>query len=249
MCPSRRAGESLARNCSDRAAPASACDFPHTFWTACQTIRHTASLPVASTGFWSPFRAAFPGRGNPRLFAVPRYASPRVATDTNALRCLSASNSDGSGRFGALGSESKQPADTLKPAPSAPEKQDMGIDCPSCHSADIARTRRRGIFDKINAQLGRWPYICRNCRKCFRASLRYPPPRPRPASRAKEQMRQDTSSAGPQLAYRADAERPVAKIVLRAGTHAQMDEMLLAIDRVIAGYERPVRQHSAKERK
>jgi len=125
----------------------------------------------------------------------------------------------------------------------------MGIDCPRCHSADIARTRRRGIFDHIRAQLGRWPYICRSCRKCFRASLRYPPPRPKPYSRAKEEMRQDTSSAGPQMAYRADTERPVAKIVLRADTHAQMDEILLAMGRAVARYERPVRQYSATQAK
>lgn len=137
----------------------------------------------------------------------------------------------------------------LKSLASATEKQDMGTDCPRCHSADVARTRRRGIFDHINAQFGRWPYICRSCRRCFRASLRYPPPSPKQQSRAKEHAAQKTSSTTPQMAYRADTERPVAKIVLRADTHAQMDEMLLAIGRAIAGYERPVRQHSATEGK
>ena len=51
------------------------------------------------------------------------------------------------------------------------------------------------------------------------------------------------------MAYRADTARPIAQIVLQADNHAQMHEMLLAIGRAVARYERPVKQYSASEAK
>ncbi|MBV8072988.1 MAG: hypothetical protein JO270_24015 [Acidobacteriaceae bacterium] len=44
------------------------------------------------------------------------------------------------------------------------------------------------------------------------------------------------------MAYRSQATQPIAKIVVRAETHAQLNQILLALQRAVASYDRPVRQ-------
>ncbi len=46
------------------------------------------------------------------------------------------------------------------------------------------------------------------------------------------------------MAYRGDPERPIAKILIRADNHAQMDEILLALNRAVASCQQPVKQHT-----
>ena len=119
----------------------------------------------------------------------------------------------------------------------------MRLDCPRCHSANLSRLRRRSMFDHIRAQFGRWPFCCRNCGKRFRASQRYPSP-PQQYSPANEPEARDKRPAGPQMAYRSDPIRPTAKIVLQADDHAQMNQILLALNRVVSSYQQPVKTHA-----
>lgn len=118
----------------------------------------------------------------------------------------------------------------------------MRIDCPRCHSSDTARRRRRGIFDQVRACFDRWPYCCRNCGTCFHAKQRYPPHYSGQAKQAKERAAQDRRATGPQMAYRSDPVHPVAKIVLQADNHAQMNEILLALNRAVSFYRQPAKQ-------
>ena len=50
------------------------------------------------------------------------------------------------------------------------------------------------------------------------------------------------SSAGPQMVFRSDPIRPTAKIVLQADDYAQMDAILLALNRAVSLYQRPAQQ-------
>jgi ribosomal protein L44E len=134
---------------------------------------------------------------------------------------------------------------SLKAAPSWAEEQDVCIDCPNCHSDAIARIRRRGIVDHIRAYCGRWPYYCRFCGKYFYASQRYPSQRPRHSSEAARRAARESGATGPQMAYRGDPQRPIAKIVIQADSHAQMDEILLALNRAVVSRQQPVKQHAA----
>lgn len=47
---------------------------------------------------------------------------------------------------------------------------------------------------------------------------------------------------GPQMAYRSDPIRPTAKIVLEADDYAQMDAILLALNRAVSLYQQPARE-------
>jgi hypothetical protein len=49
------------------------------------------------------------------------------------------------------------------------------------------------------------------------------------------------------MAYRADAVRPIAKIVLQADNHAQMNEILLALNRSVACYQHAANQHAGAQ--
>jgi hypothetical protein len=44
------------------------------------------------------------------------------------------------------------------------------------------------------------------------------------------------------MAYRSDPVRPTAKIVLQADSHVQMNEILLALNRVVSLYQQPGKQ-------
>jgi hypothetical protein len=49
------------------------------------------------------------------------------------------------------------------------------------------------------------------------------------------------------MAYRNDPVRPVAKIVLQADSHAQMNEILLALNRAVSFYRQPAKQHETAQ--
>jgi hypothetical protein len=44
------------------------------------------------------------------------------------------------------------------------------------------------------------------------------------------------------MAYRSDPIRPTAKIVLEADNQAQMDEILLALNRAVSFYQQPAKR-------
>lgn len=58
-------------------------------------------------------------------------------------------------------------------------------------------------------------------------------------------MADDRTSAGPHIAYCADAVRPIAKILLEAENHAQMNEILLVLNRSVASYQHTAKQYAA----
>jgi hypothetical protein len=39
--------------------------------------------------------------------------------------------------------------------------------CPSCHSSDISRSRKRKLVDAFMRWMGKTPYRCRDCQKRF----------------------------------------------------------------------------------
>ena len=119
----------------------------------------------------------------------------------------------------------------------------MRTNCPRCHSTDITRIPRCG-FDHVLAFFGHWPYHCRRCSKCFHSGERHAPPEPSRKTEPRRRAAYEAGSAGPGIAYRTDPVRPTAKIVLQAETQAQMDEILLALNRAVQQYSQPVRPHS-----
>lgn len=46
------------------------------------------------------------------------------------------------------------------------------------------------------------------------------------------------------MAYRSDPIRPTARIVLQTDDHAQMNQILLALNRVVSSYQQPVKTHA-----
>jgi hypothetical protein len=41
------------------------------------------------------------------------------------------------------------------------------MNCPFCASANVRRSRRRGIAEKVTCWLGKWPYRCHTCMHRF----------------------------------------------------------------------------------
>ena len=91
----------------------------------------------------------------------------------------------------------------------------MSTGCPNCHCTDVVRKRRKGILDRIQARLGRWPFRCLNCGILFRGRRRHP---------------EKTAE------YCSQPVRPYAKIVIEADTYAHLDAMLLAFSRAASIY-------------
>lgn len=118
--------------------------------------------------------------------------------------------------------------------------------CPNCNSEDVWRTRRRGFRDHLRLVAGFWPYKCRSCQKRFSAWLRYPsgrtaaPTTPRTTSTSRNAATPD----GPTLAFRSEALRPIAKIVIEAENHAQLDKILLALDQAILSFQPVGQKHT-----
>ena len=56
------------------------------------------------------------------------------------------------------------------------------VRCPACHSAHVARLRRR-LFDRFLSFLSLYPFKCESCNRRFRARWSEPPDTPRSGSR------------------------------------------------------------------
>ncbi len=100
--------------------------------------------------------------------------------------------------------------------------------CPSCGSSDIHRSRRRGFKDRMRSWLGLWPYTCHGCETRFVNGVRYGP--------RVMATHQPQDPRPPQSAVRRDAAEPVAQIVVRAESHAKLDEILLSLNRAVSAY-------------
>jgi hypothetical protein len=108
--------------------------------------------------------------------------------------------------------------------------------CSRCHSQDIRRSARRGFLDNLRASMGRWPFRCQACGRCFYANRRYIPapaksaPGPNAATYAH-------AKGGPEMAFRRDETRPMAKVVIQADDQAQLDRILLALHSAVSSYQ------------
>ena len=52
----------------------------------------------------------------------------------------------------------------------------------------------------------------------------------------------NTSHDGPAMAFRTDAQRPQAKIVVQAESHEQLNDILLALNQAVSSYEHTSRK-------
>jgi hypothetical protein len=84
------------------------------------------------------------------------------------------------------------------------------------------------MADRLFAYAGYWPYRCRECGARFRLPLR---DYRLPATRRESSKR--TDEAGPDMACRKHPERPLAKVVIEADSHEQLDQILLALGRAV----------------
>jgi hypothetical protein len=105
--------------------------------------------------------------------------------------------------------------------------------CPRCKSERIIRSRRRGIRDYLWGRVGLWPYHCKDCGRRFRLPVRHYPTRSdtarAPVTRAPE--------AKPNLAFRTHPSIPLAKVLLRAESQEQLEQMLIRIERTVGSYQ------------
>lgn len=96
------------------------------------------------------------------------------------------------------------------------------------------------MADRLFACAGYWPYRCRECGARFRLPLRdYRPPVTRRES-------PKTDAAGPDMACRKHPERPLAKVVIEADSHEQLDQILLALGQVVSQSNRSSRATDAE---
>ena len=51
-----------------------------------------------------------------------------------------------------------------------------------------------------------------------------------------------TEQIGPEMLYRRDPIRPMAKVVIQAYDPLQLENILLALDRAVSYYQQPVRR-------
>ena len=123
----------------------------------------------------------------------------------------------------------------------------MRILCPGCYSANTARRHRYGLLDNILPWFNRWPYRCLECGRGFHASQRYPSQAPYRRGEAEGHLA-STRSTGPQMAYAAMSDRPVAKIVLQADTHCQMNRILQALSWAVESCRHPVNRDARGHR-
>lgn len=120
----------------------------------------------------------------------------------------------------------------------------MRIDCPRCHGTAITRRRRRGIFDRIRAYFGRWPYRCRSCGARFYAGQRYVPRNGSKNRTVRSSGRAAQGLQGPQMAYWSDPVCASAKIVIRTDTESQLNEILLALTSAVESCRQRAHQHA-----
>jgi hypothetical protein len=117
------------------------------------------------------------------------------------------------------------------------------MNCPRCKSENVGRVRRRNVWDNFRAFLGGWPYGCDDCELRFTAASRYGPDR-RTASVTQPSDPETSRRGGPEMAYRNDPIRPVAKIVIQADDQVQLENILRALDRAVSYYQKPKREHT-----
>lgn len=117
--------------------------------------------------------------------------------------------------------------------------------CPSCNSHDVARRARRNPWDNLKASMGLWPYLCQACDKRFSAGQRYPSQQEPPSSPDRSEPESRSASGGPGVAYRSDAVRPIAKVVIEADDHVQLDQILMALNRAVSYYQQPSREKAS----
>ncbi len=93
--------------------------------------------------------------------------------------------------------------------------------------------------------MGLWPYRCETCARRFVAARRYFDNRVAQQEtlrqkQPRQEQRRQAEQAGPGMAFRSDPVRPVAKIVIQANDHAQLDKILVALHRAVSSYQQPV---------
>jgi transposase-like protein len=114
------------------------------------------------------------------------------------------------------------------------------MNCPRCKSDEVCRRRRKSLWDNFKAALGFWPYKCEHCGLYFSAARRYPPePHVSQAPPA-----QPAAHSGPEMAFRNDPIRPVAKVVIQADDQVQLDQILMALHRAVSYYQQPSRERA-----
>lgn len=106
--------------------------------------------------------------------------------------------------------------------------------CPQCGLDDVRRSRRQGWLDSWRSWMGWYPYRCGECGERFYAVGRRPGGSPAP-------QYVDPLIIRPrdfEVAFRADAVKPVAQVMVRADTHAELNQILLTLGRAISSYGR-----------
>lgn len=123
----------------------------------------------------------------------------------------------------------------------------LHVTCKRCRSNDLQRSRRKGLADKVKAMAGWWPYRCEDCGQRFHARGRHTPQQSQPEQPEPRSARREAASEGPAMAFRADAVKPQAKVVIAADSHEQLSEILLALDRAVSSYQRKSKRAAANE--
>jgi hypothetical protein len=119
-----------------------------------------------------------------------------------------------------------------------PVEEEHMVRCPRCQYGEVVRRHRHGIGDQFRAWIGRWPYYCRDCKTFFYAGQRSRGSDGDGSDARRKEIHQSYAFEGSRFAYQVDSVRPTAKIVVQAESHAQMNEILLALSRAVAGYDR-----------
>ena len=101
------------------------------------------------------------------------------------------------------------------------------VSCSHCDSLDVQRRARLGLWDMAQNLFGRWPYVCRGCRRCFYAEHRTNPRR-----RASPRLAREPSS-GSVFECAARRQGANAAIVIRAENDHQLTNILLALSRAV----------------
>src|SRR5947209_7993632 len=115
--------------------------------------------------------------------------------------------------------------------------------CRHCGCSYVHRSRRRGVWENAQSFFGLWPYRCQRCGLRFAArgrhSDRRPTTTPSTGSRIKnESAASSPSPEGPAMAFRTHTDKPQAKIIVRAESHEQLNQILLSLDRAIHSYQK-----------
>ena len=90
--------------------------------------------------------------------------------------------------------------------------------------------------DNIFASAGYWPYRCQHCSARFRLPAR----EYNSADRNRKQEKL-VGSAGPEMESYRHPDRPIAKIMIQADSHEQLDRVLLALERAVAQQDKSSR--------